>query len=101
MIALDQRTASTGELGVRTGCFVIYLLVVGIVSAGAVPLPRPRPPALAPAALDPEEPSGAPSACRLRLSADIARAPSIAPLSGPGECAVEDVVRLEAIVLAD
>jgi hypothetical protein len=90
-------------LGVRLACFVIYLLAVGVIVAEAVPLPRPRPPALAPAAVDPEEPSAtpAPSVCRLRLTADIARAPSVAPLTGPGECTVDDVVRLEAVVLAD
>jgi len=70
--------------------------------ATTIPLPRPRP-GLAPvAAVNSEstEPS-APSLCRQRLTADLAIAPSLPPVVGAGECAVEDVVRLEAVVLAD
>jgi hypothetical protein len=69
---------------------------------GSHQLPRPRPD-LAPAAAvnsAAKEPS-APSACRQRLTADLAIAPSLPPIVGAGECAVEDVVRLEAVVLAD
>jgi hypothetical protein len=86
----------------------------------AVPLPKPRP-AEAPAA-EPEEtpavekPSPAetakpteqaapsapqPSACRQALTSDIAIAPSIPDIHGAGGCGGEDLVRLEAIVLAD
>jgi hypothetical protein len=43
----------------------------------------------------------APSACRLRLTADLASAPSVAAIEGPGACGAEDVVRLEAVLLAD
>ena len=70
--------------------------------ATTIPLPRPRP-GLAPAAAvnsELTEPS-APSLCRQRLTADLAIAPSLPPVVGAGECAVEDVVRLEAVVLAD
>jgi hypothetical protein len=72
-------------------------------------LPRSRPaqapgaeppPAQAPEASEPEE-SPPPSACRLRLTAELAVAPSQPPLVGRGECGVEDVVRLEAVVLRD
>jgi hypothetical protein len=75
----------------------------------AVPLPRPRPAqapgaeppaAQAPEASEAEEPPP-PSACRLRLTAELAVAPSLPPLVGPGECGVDDVVRLEAVVLRD
>ena len=71
--------------------------------ASAMPLPRPRP-ERAPAARirkrrKPEEP--APSACRLRLTAELAVAPSLPPLAGPGECGVDDAVRLEAVLLRD
>jgi hypothetical protein len=81
--------------------------------AHALPLPRPRPahapqaPAAPPSAhtteaADPEpDAPPPPSACRLRLTADLAVAPSLPPLSGPGECGAEDVVRLEAVVLPD
>src|ERR1700736_3337354 len=65
----------------------------------AVPLPKPRPtdaPA-APAASSPPPPS----ACRLALTEDIAIAPSIPDIHGPGDCGGEDLVQLEAIVLPD
>lgn len=72
--------------------------------AGAVPLPRPRPdrvPTAQPAdASTPEEPAP-PSACRLRLTAELAAAPSLPALAGPGECGVDDVVRLETVLLPD
>jgi len=77
--------------------FTLILLVAVVESAAgqSVPLPRPRPsPA---AASTPDQPE--PSACRLRLTAQFAIAPSLPPLDGPGECAVTDVVRLEAVVL--
>jgi hypothetical protein len=91
-----------------------------------IPLPRPRP-AEAPAAL-PEAPSAdkaaeppkpaeqaapgeqagpaapaapQPSACRTALNEQIAIAPSIPDIHGPGGCGGTDLVRLEAIVLPD
>jgi hypothetical protein len=90
---------------------------------GAIPLPRPRP-AEAPkpradgpgsgkaepereAAEKPEPEKKAepapppPSACRLALTEEIAIAPSIPDIKGPGGCGGEDLVRLEAIVLPD
>ena len=86
----------------------------------SVPLPRPRPAEaeqpVRPAA--PEKPAVAnappaeaekpatpappqPSACRLALTEEIAIAPSIPDIHGPGACGGEDLVRLEAIVLPD
>ena len=68
----------------------------------AVPLPKPRP-ADAPVA-GPEQPASSPpppSACRLALSDEIAIAPSIPDIHGPGACGGEDLVRLEAVVLPD
>jgi hypothetical protein len=78
-----------------------------------VPLPLPRPaeapvaeehangkPADKPAveqALAPPPPS----ACRLALTEAIAIAPSIPLINGPGNCGGDDLVRLEAVVLAD
>src|SRR5205809_8105033 len=47
-----------------------------------------------------EEPAP-PSACRLRLTAQLAVAPSLSAPVGPGECNDEDVVRLEAVWLTD
>jgi hypothetical protein len=69
-------------------------------AAQKIPLPRPRPEP--PAAVAAEEPeTKEPSACRLRLTADIAIAPSLPPIVGPGECGAPDVVRLETVVLPD
>ncbi|QUS41546.1 extensin [Tardiphaga alba] len=42
-----------------------------------------------------------PSACRVALTDDIAIAPSIPDIKGPGACGGPDMVRLEAVVLAD
>ncbi|QOZ54498.1 extensin family protein [Bradyrhizobium sp. CCBAU 53338] len=93
-----------------------------------IPLPKPRPEE-APKATDvvapeaqgksspdkpsPDEPGGnkpaeaAPpsekqlSACRLALTEEVAIAPSIPDIRGPGACGGGDLVRLEAIVLPD
>jgi hypothetical protein len=84
--------------------FALLLAATLCDPAGAVPLPRPRPerapPAPQPQASQAEEPA-APSACRLRLTAEFAVAPSLPALDGPGECGVDDAVRLEAVVLRD
>ncbi|WP_315838919.1 extensin family protein [Bradyrhizobium prioriisuperbiae] len=50
------------------------------------------------AAHKPAEPP--PSPCRLALTEAIAIAPSLPPIRGPGACGGEDLVRLEAVVLA-
>lgn len=88
-----------------------------------IPLPKPRPeeaPKAAdeaapeadgnpspdkPAANKPAEATPPPekqlSACRIALTEEIAVAPSIPDIHGPGACGGEDLVRLEAIVLPD
>ena len=64
----------------------------------ATPPPaQPDKPAEQAAPAAPEPPK--PSACRLALTDDIAIAPSIPDISGPGGCGGTDLVRLEAIVL--
>lgn len=97
------------------------------VHAAKIPLPRPRP-EQAPRAADkptdeaPPQAEGKPSqdqpgadkpaeaaspaqkppsACRLALTEDVAIAPSIPDIRGPGACGGEDLVRLEAVVLPD
>ncbi len=85
----------------------------------AIPLPRPRPDEAPRLESSKAEPQGAdkpapgeaekaaepaaplPSACRLALTEEIAIAPSIPDIKGPGGCGGEDLVRLEAIVLPD
>ncbi|MGJ5180891.1 extensin family protein [Bradyrhizobium oligotrophicum] len=86
--------------------------------AAKVPLPQPRP-AEAPAreaakgkddaardeagtsAKEDAKAPPPPSACRLALTDEVAIAPSIPPIRGPGGCGGEDLVRLEAVVLPD
>jgi hypothetical protein len=99
-------------VAIRRDITAVKLLLALIVLAGlcdaavAVPLPRPRP-AQAPTMSVPDtarpeksEVPPPPSACRLRLTTDWAIAPSLPALTG-GECGVDDVVHLEAVVLAD
>jgi hypothetical protein len=89
----------------------------GGVPPAKIPLPQPRPPeapsADVPAADKPPAPEGKPaeqasptppaapepSACRQALTEEIAIAPSIPDISGPGGCGGTDLVKLEAIVL--
>jgi hypothetical protein len=81
-----------------------------------VPLPKPRPadaPATeaerpgtkrqTPAEVEKpaEQAAPPPSACRQALTEEIAIAPNIPDIHGPGECGGEDLVRLEAVVLPD
>jgi len=89
----------------------------GSLRPASVPLPKPRPaeaparelarqPANAPPPAEADKEAGQPgpappSACRLALTEEIAIAPSIADIHGPGGCGGEDLVRLDAIVLPD
>ncbi|MGZ5843187.1 MAG: extensin family protein [Xanthobacteraceae bacterium] len=79
-----------------------------------VPLPKPRPEAAPKAGAEtaaetaPERSTDAPapvvpqpSPCRQALTEDIAIAPSLPPIKGPGTCGGDDLVRLEAVVLPD
>ena len=84
-------------------CILAAILLAGAAEtlpARAVPLPRPRP---APAAEEPPASAEAvePSPCRLRLTSALAVAPSLPPITGPGECGAPDPVRLEAVMLPD
>jgi hypothetical protein len=42
-----------------------------------------------------------PSACQVRLTSDIAVTQPLRPITGPGSCGADDLVRLEAVVLKD
>jgi hypothetical protein len=91
------------------------LTSIGSVHA-VVPLPKPRP-VDAPARQEQEAPAEErgtseqqpvvavppkpePSPCRLALTEDIAIAPSIPSIHGPGSCGGDDLVRLEAVVVS-
>jgi len=79
---------------------LLLLFATGLdpATAESVPLPRPRP--ALPMESNPPVEEG-PSACRIRLTTELAIAPSLPMLNGAGECAVADAVRLEAVVLRD
>jgi len=79
---------------------LLSTVVCELALAETVPLPRPRPDAVTPAgASDADETSL--SACRMRLSPQVAIVhPGVAP-QGSGECGIEDAVTLEAVVLVD
>ncbi len=62
------------------------------------PVPSQAAPQVAEPAAPPEPPP--PSACRLALTDQIAIAPSIPDITGPGACGGTDLVRLEAIVIS-
>jgi hypothetical protein len=83
--------------------YAIVLLVgaADLAAAQGVPLPRPRPATAASAPTEEDGAAAEPTACRLRLTAALASAPSLPPITGPGECGAPDVVRLEAVVLPD
>jgi hypothetical protein len=92
------------------------------VHSARIPLPKPRPEEAPKSTDEAPEAEGKPSpdkpgankpaeaapppekqlsACRLGLTEEIAIAPSIPDIRGPGACGGEDLVRLEAIVLPD
>ena len=81
---------------------MLLLALCGRAAAQALPLLAQAEPAASqsPESATPAEPA-APSACRLRLTADLASAPSVAAIEGPGACGAEDAVRLEAVLLPD
>jgi hypothetical protein len=87
------------------GALIVLVSGGTLASAESVPLPRPRPAQAATVQPPDDEPPAdevaQPSACRVRLTTDLAIAPSVASIAGPGECGAVDLVRLEAVVLPD
>jgi len=95
---------------VKRSCAIIIAFVAlsEVAVAQTVPLPRPRPfsnkeapPARPAAPTSSPTQAAAPSACRVRLTADRAIAPSVDAIEGPGDCGGGDLVRLEAVILSD
>lgn len=72
-----------------------------VAAAQTVPLPPQRPAEGVGAQALRVVDTLAPSACRLRLTEELAVAPSLTALFGPGECGAPDIVRLETIILPD
>jgi len=67
--------------------------------SSAIPLPRPRPAIPAPAETVAEPPG--PSACQLRLTADIAAIEPLPPIAGAEGCGIDDPVRFSAVITRD
>jgi len=67
--------------------------------APIIPLPRPRPAIPAPDEIAAGPP--APSACQLRLTADIAAIEPLPQVAGANGCGIEDPVRLSAVMTKD
>ena len=84
------------------GIFVLLAVACDLAAAQSIPLPpaRPAPPAATPPVSAPDEPAP-PSACFLRLSPALAIASALPRVAGAGGCGADDVVKLEAVVLAD
>jgi hypothetical protein len=80
---------------------IIPIVLGGPAAAGNVPMPRPRPAEAtmpqSPQATAPNNEETA-SECQKRLRA-IAAFTALPPVTGPGECAAEDVVQLDTILL--
>ncbi|HEY7248733.1 MAG TPA: extensin family protein [Xanthobacteraceae bacterium] len=82
---------------------ILATLVCSHVAAQTVPVPRPRPPEAATPqgaqAVSPDN-TATTSDCQRRLKR-IAVTAGLPPVTGPGECAADDVVQLESILLPD
>ena len=98
----DEKAMLTAMAAKLLAAFILLITMGDLARAQIVPLPRSRPDASAPS-LQAPAPAEAepPSACRLRLTDALAVAPSIPAIEGPGECGGSDLVRLEAVLLAN
>jgi len=64
-----------------------------------IPLPRPRPAIPTPEEVATEPPP--PSACQLRLTADIAVVEALRQITGANGCGIDDPVRLSGVITKD
>lgn len=80
---------------------IFATVICGYAVAENLPMPRPRPAEAttshSPQAADPEN-AATQSDCQIRLKR-VAVASALPPIGGPGECAADDVVELETILL--
>src|SRR5262245_12201901 len=96
---MTNLNAKATRAGVALLAFA-WLSAAAAATRTAIPLPRPRPaeaPRAEPRAADKKEEAAAPeppqpSACRQALTEDIAIAPSLPPIKGPGGCGGDDLV---------
>jgi hypothetical protein len=94
------RGCSASMATIAAVLLALSTLVAPATAAESVPLPRPRP-AGAPAPELEQQGPPLPSACRWALTDEVAIAPSVPDIHGPGGCGGEDLVRLEAVILPD
>jgi hypothetical protein len=95
--------------GMKMLLLPLLLVAADVAAAQQIPLPRPRPTDVSLAEPAPVPPPmevtdtrpPPPSACRLRLTDELAIAPSMPSTAGPGECGGADLIRLEAVLLPD
>jgi hypothetical protein len=102
---IRHKAVILAEIGHVRAVFAILILAAApaVAAAQQVPLPRPRPTQAAtalPKQVPKPEEIAPLSACRLRLMT-LAVATSLPPLVGTGECGIDDVVQLEAVLLPD
>lgn len=79
---------------------ILLAAACDLAAAQSVPLPSPRPVPVVAVPPAPDDPAQ-PSSCLRRLAPALAVVTALPALNGPGECGGEDIVRLEAVVLAD
>jgi hypothetical protein len=109
MSQILNRITSMKMIGILT----LLFFAADMAAAKDIPLPRARPvdraarevvlpqPEPAPPMEVTDAPQPAPSACRLRLTSELAIAASVPATTGPGECGGPDLIRLEAVMLPD
>src|SRR5437762_2590203 len=92
---------TTGASCVKLICATVLLAATTHVAA-AQPIPHPRPASIA---LHPAPASQAPAGVELSVGPTLLSAQAVTsplpPIEGPGECGAQDLVRLQAILLAD
>jgi hypothetical protein len=84
------------------GALILLVAASDLAVAEPIPLPRVRPmPVAAEQAVPAADQPAPPSACLLKLTSGLAVASAMPALAAPAGCGGEDVVRLEAVLLAD
>ena len=93
--------SATAARRVPASCMGLAIFMLAAGSAGAadaIPIPPERPTTISVDQSPPPETDVRPSPCQLRLAELAVFAPS-PPITGPGECAATDVVKVRALLL--
>jgi hypothetical protein len=101
LIYARRTVAARWNMSASVLCLTTFLLAVSSVgTAGTIPVPRERPEVVSGEQSPTPETAIAPSPCQLRL-AELAVFEPSPPITGPGECAATDVVKVDAVLLPD